>query len=414
MTDTYKIFSKKEQASVTVTDDELDTQSEPRTKGSLRENLGPKRFDQRNIVFEREYWDQDFIARLKEVRQDVEPLDAITAVLSGHRFCRLSTSIREGLSYAEFGTGVEQIYVNRGLCETADGPVAKTRVPVDPEKMTRYVKEVTKIMGADLVGVCELDQRWVYSHEYGYEACGGVTFVDHRPLNIPHKYAVSIAVEMDYELQRASPSYLSAVATGLGYSKMRYISTMLANWIRGLGYPAMAHGNERVLNIPIAIDAGLGELGRLGLLITREFGPRVRLCSVTTDLPLVPDKPSDIGVQDFCRTCNRCAACCPAQAISKGDKTAGQVTSSTSPGVLKWPINPEKCFLFWNSNPKRWMECARCISVCPWSKRNTRLHRTVTSIIKRTPKFNRTIVWLDNCLGFSKKLREQPYTLHPT
>ena len=46
---------------------------------------------------------------------------------------------------------------------------------------------------------------------------------------------------------------------------------------------------------PLAVDAGLGEVGRLGYLMTKEFGPRIRLSAVTTNLTLVPDKPVDNG-----------------------------------------------------------------------------------------------------------------------
>ena len=73
----------------------------------------------------------------------------------------------------------------------------------------------------------------------------------------------------------------------------------------------MALGNEYGLNIPLAIDAGLGELGRNGLLTTEQFGPRLRLCKVLTDLPSELDSPVDMGVQHFCETCERCAEACP-------------------------------------------------------------------------------------------------------
>ena len=53
------------------------------------------------------------------------------------------------------------------------------------------------------------------------------------------------------------------------------------------------------ITIPMAVDAGLGELGRNGLLLTEKYGPRVRLCKVFTDLPLEPDEPIDLGPSIF-------------------------------------------------------------------------------------------------------------------
>ena len=103
-----------------------------------------------------------------------------------------------------------------------------------------------------------------------------------------------MAVEMDYENLRRSPA--NCAATDLVYSDMAIVSSSLAEFIRELGYKAMPLGNEMALSIPMAVDAGLGELGRNGLLITEKFGPRVRICKVITSLPLVPDKPVDLGV----------------------------------------------------------------------------------------------------------------------
>jgi len=66
---------------------------------------------------------------------------------------------------------------------------------------------------------------------------------------------------------------------------MAFVATSLAEFIRLLGHDAIPAGNDMALSIPLAVDAGLGELGRNGLLITKEFGPRLRLCKVFTNLP---------------------------------------------------------------------------------------------------------------------------------
>jgi epoxyqueuosine reductase QueG len=106
---------------------------------------------------------------------------------------------------------------------------------------------------------------------------------------------VAIAVEMDYETIALSPSSLEGAATGLGYSRMSSVGYSVATFIRALGYRAFANGNDVSLSIPYAIAAGLGELGRHGMLITPEYGPRVRLVKVFTELELKPDKPKTFG-----------------------------------------------------------------------------------------------------------------------
>ena len=89
--------------------------------------------------------------------------------------------------------------------------------------------------------------------------------------------------------------------------------------IRSLGYPARAHidANYRVVCPLVARDAGLGEIGRMGLLMTPGPGPRVRLAVVTTDVPLVSDERlRDDSMIDFCTRCKKCAEVCQPDAIS--------------------------------------------------------------------------------------------------
>jgi epoxyqueuosine reductase len=165
---------------------------------------------------------------------------------------------------------------------------------------------------------------------------------EYAPVEIPEecKYAIVTAVEMDYEALRTSPAYPQGAATGLGYSEEAFTAGLLAQFIRALGYKGIPQGNDTSNSIPLAIDAGLGELGRSGLLITPEFGPRIRVSKVFTDLPLFPDKPIEFGVWDFCRQCKKCA-------IMHGEPTEEIHNMSNRKGLLRWPINAEKCLAFW-------------------------------------------------------------------
>ena len=65
---------------------------------------------------------------------------------------------------------------------------------------------------------------------------------------------------------------MSGTTTGLGYADSLQCATMLAQFIVNLGFEAVASLNDTALNVPLAIKAGLGEYGRLGLLISRSFG----------------------------------------------------------------------------------------------------------------------------------------------
>jgi len=170
---------------------------------------------------------------------------------------------------------------------------------------------------------------------------------------------------MDYDAIRVSPTCISQATAGLAYSRMAFVVASLAQFIRGLGYTAIPSGNDTRLDIPSAVDAGMGELGRNGLLITPEFGSRVRIAKVLTDLPLKPDSPMEFGVDRFCQSCLKCATLCPSQSIQYGDRTDKPVNISTNPGVRKWPINAGKCLEFWARTGN---SCCNCIMVCPFNK----------------------------------------------
>jgi reductive dehalogenase len=266
-----------------------------------------------------------------------------------------------------------------------------------PAELSRKVKRAARFFGASLVGICELDRRWLYSR-----VSNDITG-EHTPLDIPaeYRYAVAMAVEMDYSFIQTSPTCGAAAATGLGYSKMAFVAGLLAQFIRNLGYKAIPCGNDTALSIPIAVEAGLGELGRNGLLITEEFGPRVRICKVFTDLPLVPDEPRFFGVDDFCRTCMKCAAHCSSRAISFGERTAEALNVSNNPGVLKWPVNAEQCFKYWVANG---IDCADCIRVCPFNQEQGWHHDLVRRCIKHVPWLNPLFLWLDELLGYGRQL----------
>ncbi len=180
-----------------------------------------------------------------------------------------------------------------------------------------------------------------------------------------YKYAIVMGIEMKWDKIDLSPGPEASAATALAYSNMAEISSSLAKYIRMLGYPAIPSGNDTAQSIPLAISAGLGEFGRIGLMLSPEFGPRQRLCKVYTNMPLVPDKPIDFGIRSYCETCHACAQACPARAIQFDERTTEQTSISNRPGILRWPVDVEKCYMFWQENGG--IDCANCVAACPWS-----------------------------------------------
>jgi len=251
------------------------------------------------------------------------------------------------------------------------GITGPEKIELSPYKNTKVIKNVIKYMGSDICGICELDKSYVYSNVgRGPEPYG-------EKIENNDKYAVVFAVEMDYEMISTSPKSPVIIETAKKYVEAAKISIITAGFIRRLGYSSRAHiagSNYQAMLVPLAWKAGLGELGRMGILLTEKFGPRVRLGLVTTNLPLIPDKPKNFGVQDFCLKCQKCATNCPAQAITYDKKIEEN-------GVLKWVINREECYRFWR---KIGTDCSTCVFVCPYSKPNNLFHDLIRKVISKS------------------------------
>ncbi|MHB8767165.1 MAG: reductive dehalogenase, partial [Deferrisomatales bacterium] len=214
-------------------------------------------------------------------------------------------------------------------------------------------------------------------------------------------YAVVIATEMDHELVGAAPHTPAVVESTANYARGAYITTILAQWFSALGYRGEAEHNRhyQCLMVPLAVDAGLGELGRFGYLISDQVGARCRLFACLTDLPLVPDPPVDLGAEAFCEGCLKCADSCPSRSIPKGGKTACR-------GTERWVIDAETCFAYWG---KVGTDCCVCMSVCPYSRPNRSVHRLVRHLLRRSALVRRLAPAVDNFLyGTRWKPRRPP------
>ena len=222
-----------------------------------------------------------------------------------------------------------------------DGPVNPQRVAVDdPAAMTEQIKVKVRGLGANLIGICRLQPHMI---DLGSE--------------VEHEFVIACCVAEDYEKVLGGPDDVEEEAMRT-YAKCAEIATELAKDIRAMGYPARAHhnGGSEVQAIPIFYQVGFGELGRHGSLINAEYGASFRPGFVTTDLPLVEDRPREFGVQDFCMNCNVCQRNCPGDAIPQD--------YVITHGVKRWLIDLEKCYPY---SRLREEYCHLCVDVCPYN-----------------------------------------------
>ena len=271
------------------------------------------------------------------------------------------------------------------------------KLDLNPEEATLRVKGFARKLGADLVGVARINPLWAYSHRGMDGSQQGEEWG--QTLEVSHEYVIVLATEMSFDMVQTAPHSSGMIETARNYAEGASISTRLAQFIANLGYSAMAEhfAYYHSLLVPMAVDAGLGELGRHGYLITKELGPRLRLTGVTTDLPLLPDRPVDIGVEDFCSRCEKCADCCPSRSIPSGPPEAVN-------GTLRWKLNGETCHDFW---AKVGTDCNICMRVCPYSHDRSFPHKVITEAVARNQNARRLFLYMDD-LFYGRKPQAKP------
>ena len=307
-------------------------------------------------------------------------------------------------------------------------PSPTGRPEASPEEASRIVRKAATLFGADQVGFAELDRRWVYSHyfdeetkeafpirfsdEPGYEEYDQPIRLEDGTRVIPKemKYVVVLIHEWGKDLDGTehAPTLLTEGLSTLAYARMAPTLWMLAEFIRGLGYNAIPAANDTALSIPLAIDAGLGQVGRHGLLINPKVGARCRISKIFTDLPLESIGVVDSGITEFCNACLKCVPKCGTKAITTGGRSFEPLDGSNAAGVLSWKVDAKKCMTFQN---RVGSTCSTCVRRCAWTKPPNRMYAIPRFFIRnfRWRWLNKTWVWLDDLAGngkFDKKAND--------
>ncbi|OED37789.1 NAD-binding oxidoreductase [Chromatiales bacterium (ex Bugula neritina AB1)] len=235
-----------------------------------------------------------------------------------------------------------------------DGASAEAGLlPTDESENASAVKAATYFLGVDAVGISRCPDWTWYSHD----ATGA-------PLEPPHDQAISMIIDQGYETMEGASGddWISVAQSMRAYLRFSLLGGVIAKQIRNLGYKAKSHTvlDGEVLQPPLLLLAGLGEVSRIGEVILNPFlGPRLKSGVVTTDMPMAHDKPIDFGLQKFCESCNKCARECPSGAITAGPKLMFN-------GYEIWKSDSQKCATYRITTEGGAM-CGRCMKTCPWN-----------------------------------------------
>ena len=275
-----------------------------------------------------------------------------------------------------------------------DRHIAKEKIETKPEKLANYIKKWTLQIGAVNVGVSRLKEEHMYSIKGRGKKYG-------KTIENTHKYAIAFTVEMSKEMMDIAPEAETVMESSQQYLKGANIAVQIALFIRNLGYSAKPHfdGNYEVICPLVARDAGLGEFGRMGLLMTPQLGPRVRVGVVTTDVPLAIDNyHPDFSVFDFCTKCKKCADNCPSRAISFENM-------KEKDGAARWTISHEACYTYWTIAGT---DCGKCVQVCPYSHPDNFMHNLIRKGIKNSKLFASFALSMDD-LFYGRKPGNKHY-----
>jgi len=360
---------------------------------------GPiEQFDQKYTMGRRDAWDETLWARMRDLPSIPAVSDEVGWKLSnwamriGPRGLAAKLAL---LNLTKPNDDYEDRMKYQGIKSPGISPPEGATLDIDdPVTLTTYIKKAAVHFGANLVGIAPLDRRWIYSHSYNTttKKYGAQEITDE------FKYVIVMGYGSGYETRKYFPTYINTWSC-MGQRQIMGCS-FLVSVIQGLGFQAIDSSFDDVgLAIPQAMQAGLGQLGRHGMLITPRFGANLRLGQIITDLPLIPDKPVNFGVTEFCNACKKCAKNCPSHSITHDSRSSKPITISNVANELKWQFNPETCHINLYGYKK---PCEICISVCPFTKPDTVFHRTARWFVDHAPLADPFYVKMDALLGYGK------------
>lgn len=144
------------------------------------------------------------------------------------------------------------------------------------------------------------------------------------------------------------------------YDSLGIAANRIADHLRDLGFAAQADHplGGLVLYPPLAQRAALGWVGKHGLLITPEFGPRVRLAAVYTSIQNLPFAANNEHgwIEEYCKMCELCVKQCPAGAVT-GERLVHES------GIVTY-IRQRECFEYF----AQFYGCSVCVKACPFSR----------------------------------------------
>ena len=256
---------------------------------------------------------------------------------------------------------------------------------LDPARNAANIKAALYFLGCDAVGLSECPD-WAY---YSHDAVGD-------PIDPYHKNAISIIIDQGHETMdgASGDDWIGCAQSMRAYLRFSLLGGVIAQHLRNLGHTARVHSvmDDEVLQPPLLLLAGLGEVSRIGEVILNPYlGPRLKSGVITTNMEMDHDKPIDFGLQRFCEACNKCARECPSGAITAGPKLMFN-------GYEIWKSDSQKCTTY-RVSQKNGAMCGRCMKTCPWNLEGLFAESPFRAAAMAVPGLAGPLARLDDMLG---------------
>ncbi len=313
------------------------------------------KYDERNIIFSR--------ARLKKGTKNYHDYYKTHPQLRKEDDAIRGMNIHDKLRRSKtFKERFLPIHANNNrllktLHDTVEQAPLGNRIDV-PETFKTNIKAITKHYGAKEVGIVKLKDEHYYSHFGGTNEALNLDNYGEK-ITPSYTHAIVYLIPMDLTYINRAPDYEEQLETENIYLNIAYTGARLALYLKSLGYPSTFQSEAFYLTplVPLAYDAGLGQIGMSNHIVNPTYGDRVRLGAVLTNLALPEDKPIDFGLEKFCKRCALCVMNCPSRSIKPHQRMVN--------GRTFYKFTDVTCFKLWKNTGT---DCGTCIQSCPFTQ----------------------------------------------
>jgi epoxyqueuosine reductase len=209
---------------------------------------------------------------------------------------------------------------------------------IDARALTEDLRRKAREIGISAIGFAPYDEKYEFA-EFGPWETGTV---------------VVCLLEQDWEISQQLPSRKTELHVMRVYEELAIRTASIGEVLQGKGFRAqqLSYGGEAIF-IHYALEAGLGQLGLNGQLLTPQAGSRLRIALMMTNATLEYGQPVDYGIPAICDQCHLCIRRCPPGAIPN--------QRFESRGVMKAKIKTHRCLPVMAQAHA----CGVCMKVCP-------------------------------------------------